>query len=448
MLIAHRTTQVPYDASRAGGLLTTRFRSGFRCHLLGLLPGLLLSLLLGLLGPGTADAQTFDSGSDGSDGALLLDGSGTVVFDPDDFTPALDPDRDGIYHFTTITIGPNVTVELRADRLGTQPVVWLATGDVVIDGNLDLSGEDGYSFGTTPIPAVAGAGGFNGGRGTTTTTGATPGEGPGGGGVGNTTNSFGGGAGHSMSGQSGGSGAGAGGSSYGNGYLRPLLGGSGGGGGGPDTPNGSTVGSGGGAGGGAILIASSTRIDLDGWIDADGGNGGGNFPYGGSGSGGSVRLVAGVLEGSGTITVDGPNNGTLLDGSDGRVRLEAFQHDFQGITHSGTRVATPSAILPPANAPRVRISSVAGQAAPANPLGSYAPADVVINESGPATIEVEASYVPLGTVVHLTLRSEEGDLLEVDTSPLSGTLEASTASASVTIPAGFSRFNVTATWTP
>ena len=81
-------------------------------------------------------------------------------------------------------------------------------------------------------------------------------------------------------------------------------------------------------------------------------------------------------------------------------------------------------------------------------MGSFVPADLVINAGGPATLEVEANYIPLGTVVRLTLRSEEGVYLQVDTSPLTGTLEASTASASITIPAGFSRFNVTATWTP
>ena len=56
--------------------------------------------------------------------------------------------------------------------------------------------------------------------------------------------------------------------------------------------------------------------------------------------------------------------------------------------------------------------------------------------------------VPLGTVVHLVLTSENRDRVEVDSTPLAGTLEASTATASLTIPPGFSRFTVQASWTP
>lgn len=127
--------------------------------------GLLAALLVGGM-PGNSLGQTFDSGSDGSDGALNLSAAGTIVFDPEEL--GLDADGDGIYHFTTINIASGVTVRLGADIMGSKPVVWLATGDVQIDGTLDLNGEDGHYYSEPHISAIAGAGGFNGGIGAST----------------------------------------------------------------------------------------------------------------------------------------------------------------------------------------------------------------------------------------------------------------------------------------
>ena len=113
-------------------------------------------------------AQTFTSGSTGADGALNFAGTppGTVIdFDPTTFTPALDADGDSVYHFTTITIPANVTVRLRANKAGAAPIHWLATGAVVIDGTLDLNGENGHTRVAPRIPSVPGPGGFAGGIG-------------------------------------------------------------------------------------------------------------------------------------------------------------------------------------------------------------------------------------------------------------------------------------------
>src|SRR5688500_8639447 len=104
-------------------------------------PRSLQSLLLLGLGLVTAlavsrpAAQGFNSGSDGSDGALTLANSqGIIVFDPHDtarWGRVLDPDGDGVYHFTTITIGFATTLRLQGDKVN-KPVHWLATGNVVI----------------------------------------------------------------------------------------------------------------------------------------------------------------------------------------------------------------------------------------------------------------------------------------------------------------------------
>ena len=83
-----------------------------------------------VLPPGVVSAQEFDCGSNGSDGALdFVTGSTdpvTIEFDPTSFDPPLDQDRDGVYHFTTITVPANVTVKLRADKVGWTPIYRLA----------------------------------------------------------------------------------------------------------------------------------------------------------------------------------------------------------------------------------------------------------------------------------------------------------------------------------
>ncbi|NKB25838.1 MAG: hypothetical protein GKR87_15990 [Kiritimatiellae bacterium] len=133
------------------------------------------------------DAQTFNSGSDESDGALVINTPGTTIFDPASFIPPIDTDGDGIYHFTTITISNGVTVIFDSAVLGNKAISWLATGDVQIDGTLDLKGEDGHAYNLMPVPAKPGSGGYAGGMGRRNNIASGPfqGNGPGGGNVAN-----------------------------------------------------------------------------------------------------------------------------------------------------------------------------------------------------------------------------------------------------------------------
>jgi hypothetical protein len=182
-----------------------------------------------VLGSPPVHAQTFNSGSTGADGALNLTTPGTVIFNPDTFTPPLDPEGDNIYHFTTINIAAGVTVRLLATHVNG-PVFWLASGAVQIDGTLDLNGGVGHNPPATPaarLPSVPGAGGYPGGIGASPNGPAQPGSGPLGGVIG-PGNSSGGGGGNPS-----------------NSFLVPLLGGSGGG--------GTQTGVGGGGGGGGAL---------------------------------------------------------------------------------------------------------------------------------------------------------------------------------------------------
>ena len=87
------------------------------CYLVIVGQALVLSIFLS---QSTVRAQTFDSTSDGSDGALdfsTVPPGTTIVFDPTSFTPPLDTDGDNIFHFTTITIPSEVTIRLPANAL-------------------------------------------------------------------------------------------------------------------------------------------------------------------------------------------------------------------------------------------------------------------------------------------------------------------------------------------
>jgi hypothetical protein len=383
-------------------------------------------------------AQTFTSGSNGSDGALTLTTPGTIIFDPRTFNPPLDPDGDNVYHFTTITIGAGVTVRLLGSQLNG-PVFWLATGAVQVAGSIDLNGANGHtiteSF-ASRTPAVPGAGGYAGSIGGNDVSPPLPGSGPGGG-------PSGAGAFHGNAGS---------GSFTANIFLVPLIGGSGGGGGQAQGQT-TSFGFGGGAGGGAILIASSTSITVNGTIQANGGSSGttNGFSSGGGGSGGAIRLAAPIVNGTGTLSVQ---RGSALDGggSDGRVRIEDFERAFNGnVVPSTSRIiASPFAVLlpPPTPVPSVRVVSVAGVPVPPSPTSSITMPDVTINTPVAVPLAIEARNIPPGTVVELHIYSETGTGQVVNATPLVGTLALSTATATFTFPSGFSQGFVRATWTP
>ncbi len=384
----------------------------------GLLSLSLLAFPLSVMG-----GAPFDCGSDGSDGALSFPPSGsptTVIFDPAGL--GIDSDGDGIYHFTTITIPLNVTVQVRAPYVGWQPIHWLATGNIEIAGVLDLDGDAGHAAHSTIFhtPSIPGPGGYPGGIGQSQHQTATAGLGPQGG------------AANSSSGAH---------QTYGNLFLQPLTGGSGAGGGFVNPQ------AGGGAGGGAILLASNTSANIAGTVRARGGApGAGNG--GGFGAGGGIRIVAPTISGGGSI-----NAGAAVASSPlyGRVRLESFADTFTGgITGLQIRRTTLLAdtYTPPVSGsnPRVRVATVDGVAVPSTPFGSFEMPDVEIDDGGTITFVIEASNIPVGTVVKLWLFGETSMTQTIDSTATIGTFENSTATATATLQQGFTRGFPYATW--
>src|SRR5438552_657212 len=126
-----------------------------------------LSIALCLLSANSLWAQTFDSGSNGTDG--VLDVTNTIT---------LDMPPDGIFNFTTITVRANRGLYFRTNGLNT-PVYLLAQGDVVIEntGSIFLDGGNGGGS----IPGIGGPGGFGGGSGSFAGHPEGDGLGPGGG---------------------------------------------------------------------------------------------------------------------------------------------------------------------------------------------------------------------------------------------------------------------------
>ena len=386
---------------------------------------------------------SFVSGSTGSDGALdfsSVPSGQTVVFDPTTYNPPLNPSHNNIFNFTTISIPSGVTVRLSGRKL-TGPVYWLATGAVTINGTLDLSGENGAvntDVAANRTVAYPGAGGYAGGLGgNTASVSATAGQGPAGGAAGASQYPY----------------RGTNGSFTGNAFLVPLIGGSGGGGstgyccyGGQPAGQ---YGDAGGAGGGAILIASSTSINMGGLINAKGGTGGTGGGIGGAGAGGAVHLVAPSISGNGGIYVNAnTSNGSTGSGTqNGRIRVETANYTGNiGFVGPYTITATPNLYLPTLSGGTIKAISVNGVSLPASPTGSFVTPDVSINTSNSVPIVIQASNIPVGTAVTLQITSDQGSDMIVTCPALSGTLASSTTTASVVFPAGFSRGIITASW--
>jgi hypothetical protein len=387
-----------------------------------------------------AQAQKFNSGSTGSDGALSITAPGVTYLDPK--AMMINPQGDNIFNFTTITIASGSILKISESRLHG-PVYFLAQGDVTINGVIDLRGDD--SPGPTvsaveQIPDFAGSGGYSGGLGgihADSNHQALPGNGPGGGAAGdiNNTTTY-----------------AVGGGFTANRFLVPLVGGSGGGG----TNDNGQFGSQGGAGGGALLIASSTTIIFNGagtvnglangWILAYGGNGGSR---GCGGSGGAVRLVANSLNwANNNFGIDV----TFQSGSAcktapqaGLARLEAntFGRVTTGNVSGPAVTSLPFALnLPTTPPPVIKVTSINGIAINANPFSFP---DATINSPTPVPVVINATNMPANASVTMYLLSDTQANQAIPIT-LQGTSASSTATVQVTFPSNGTRGFVKATW--
>lgn len=418
-----------------------------------LLPVSLMLMLTVALSPVCAQTPTptpFSSGSTGADGAFSDTVFPAAYCSRSGSRITCTPPDSGIFNFTTVNITRAVDVVFRPNSRNT-PVTILAQGDVRIANTFYVNGEGGIDANSTG--GEGGPGGFRGGNGGVwrTDPSGKSGNGPGGG-VGavatpNGSDASGGGGGSFLTrggtGRGGGPNPAAAGEPYGSKILLPLIGGSGGGGASAYLDG---IGGSGGGGGGAILIASSTKITFEGGdigIQAIGGNAGCSSRIcGGGGSGGAIRLVANTIIGNPRLwAFGGSARGTRgNDGGQGYIRYEAFdltgfQPTFNG--QENFSFGRPNPVMLPNN-PQLRIVSVGGVNAPAQPVGSFytAQPDLVVPESAsnPVNVVVQATNLPLtpAPTVQVTRIMDTGERA-TDTCTLAGSTASSTCNARVTL---------------
>ena len=353
-------------------------------HRTSLLSGGACCLLLGilLLAPaGRLSAQGFDVGSDGFLGDVVIDANTT-----------LDLPADGKLRYKSLTVKSGARLKFNRNVRNT-PVVILSQGDVVIDGVVDVDG----SVAAGNDGGRGGPGGFDGGKPGFSDTPPGNGYGPGAGrgGANNCDGNTGaGGGGHGNS-----AGYPTAGPAYGSALLVPVIGGSGGGG------SSGAPGNGGGGGGGAVLIASNTRIAVEGTVTARGGSSGSCLN---AGSGGAIRLVAFKVEGSGRLDVLSNGNG-----GQGRIRVDTIDRSglrfvFQGVSSVGGNLFT----FPPV-VPRLDTIEVAGNVLP---VGS-APATFTLpfGSAPNRTVKIQASDFGRKVPIRVTLTPDAGSPVVVDT---------------------------------
>ena len=332
---------------------------------------------------------------------LALAQTGLWTDSPD--TPGFgiyDPDKWAVvFKYSAVNIPAGTKVTFLNHPSGA-PVVWLVDGVVSIEGELNLSGQNQTA--DTVSLSEGGPGGFRGGAVAQSQLARGGGFGPGGG-----------------------SGHGAYSGYYGNAQIVPLIGGSGSAG----------IAQNGGGGGGAILLAATGSLNVTGSILANGGLG-----PGGHGSGGAVRIVADQIQGAGRIEA------TSNWGGPGRIRLEGNTVSRTLSLNPPTIGVPPSPVIiwPPAEAPTVRVVSIAGLAVPAEPKAQLDNngADLIVTSTGPLTITLETRSFPTSGTLNVFIKPLHGVQVIHEAAAIEG--DAALATWQVTAEAPLGHFIVQA----
>lgn len=348
-------------------------------------------------------------------------GSGNGVYDPDKWAV--------VFKYASVSIPSGVTVYFQNHPSGA-PLVWLVSGDADIAGTVSLNGQ---SYKTSPSNAKPGPGGFEGGFGRYS---GLQGINSGGGfGIGGGIRDLSGGS-YRTSGYNNSS------PTYGSARVLPLIGGSGGAGR-------SNNDRGGGASGGALLLAVAGTLTVDGIISANGGTGSTGDPWNnnqcsGAGSGGAIRLIAESIACNGWVGANGQSHPSYCSGSSGYGRIRIETEHANGtcyIIPSTTAVAPddPVQLWLPEGAPEVRVVSINGAVAPADPRPSFDPGqeDVSLPFTDESTIVLETAYVEPDASLRVRITPQYGDPFFIDAIQQSGTYEQATWTATGALPTGY-----------
>lgn len=332
-----------------------------------------------------------------------------------------------VYKYSSVNIPAGTTVTFK-NHPSYAPVVWLVQNGVNIAGTISLNGKNAVSGTDSIFPVEPGPGGFRGGAGSQAL-GTGYGLGPAGGPGGNFSNLM-----------ENSSNNGIHNANYGNTQIFPLIGGSGAG-----SRYASQTGSG---GGGAMMIAATGAIQFQ--------TGGSITSFGGlginqnnavssttaRGSGGAIKLVANQVAGTGVLDAS----------STGRVRVEANSMPATITTTPLTIAVAPGStptLFPSSTSPTVRVVSVDGAPAPADPTAPLITgADIGIQKSTAVTIVVETkNFSTAGGKVNLRIVGKYGAFTSLDiiTPVAGGTTSSSLWQVNTVMPAGFATIQARAT---
>lgn len=198
------------------------------------------------------------------------------------------------------------------------------------------------------------------------------------------------------------------------------------------------------------MIASSTRIVVNGTINANGGNPGvptAQCPFGGSG--GAIRLVSNAIAGSGTLTAVGGSTGQChSQGGPGIIREESTSTFFGGSTYGTVAQSTPfRLLLPTSGSPSANVISINGTSITPNP--NTFP-DITINTGSPVPVVIQTQNIPTNATIALTILDENNVADTVVTAPPLSNCNAQnvcTTTVAVTFPFGGSYGLTKVTWT-
>lgn len=355
-------------------------------------------------------------------------------------------------------IKPNSYLYFERNRRNT-PVYMLSQGDVTIEGTVYVTGQAAANtagIGYTKRGGAAGPGGGDGGS-CDTLDGSRAGGGLGpGGGSASPNGAGGGGASPINNGGKGYAAAGAGGGSAPSEWQHQMIfGGSGG-----ACGNGQA----GSGGGGVLVIAASGTIVQNGYLLAYGGASG---KWHGGGGGGVVRLVATAIQGNGVIDVRGNNASACGNsswgggcGGHGLVKVEGYTvggtfmqsaNPLASLYFSKPQPAVPGGLLQPTLTVTRVTGATGGPQTPPDPdlrVHVHTPSPgVYLDDGQEVTVEITATNVPVGTTAKVRLRTLRYGTVVITSTPLVGTNEASTATATLALPAG-TRLTTIDAWIP
>ena len=126
-------------------------------------------------------------------------------------------------------------------------------------------------------------------------------------------------------------------------------------------------------------------------------------------------------------------------GGVGRIRIEATTNNRTASTNPAYTYGLPTIVFP-TNPPTLSITAIGGTNVPASPTGAYNQPDITLpsNTPNPVVVNVSATNIPLPNSVNITVIPQFADATATSASPaLSGTDQASTASASVNLSTAY-----------